>query len=532
MLRAVYVRGRRGRDLRYRRPQRRRQDDHGRDPAGPAPPRRRRGRGARLRPRRASAAGCGRWSARSCRPRRCPTGCASARRCGCSRGWPAPRSTGASSPPTWRLDDRAGHAVRQPLGRPAPAAVPGAAMVNEPRLVFLDELTQGLDPAARRETWQLIEQARDARHDGRPRHPRHGGGRAAVRPRRRRCTTGGSSPAGGRSSSRPRPGTVRVRFSSPSAAVGLEGLARMPGVGEIGYDGATADVTRRSAWRSSRSPASSPAASSRRRLHRDPSLPRRRRRLATEWRPSMTRAAALIATETRLLARDWTVLVFAFVFPPFVMLILAGVFGTQPNAASGTAARRLLRRRLDRRAGDRARARRPPGRARLLPRARRAAPTRGVRVSPAAVVGAQAVVTCGAGRSSARRSCSLLAAARPTASRTSCTPRPTVVGLAAGTVTLVLLGIAVGLAAPRARARRRRSGCWPSSRCTCSAAAGRPRGHDRGDARDQQRAAVGDPGDRRPMARASRDSAPSSPRSAPGQPRPSPRSAAGPAGMT
>jgi hypothetical protein len=42
----------------------------------------------------------------------------------------------------------------------------------------------------------------------------------------------------------------------------------------------------------------------------------------------MSRLAALAATETRLLARDWTVLAFAFVFPPFVMLILAGVFGT------------------------------------------------------------------------------------------------------------------------------------------------------------------------------------------------------------
>ena len=35
------------------------------------------------------------------------------------------------------------------------------ALVNRPRLVFLDELTQGLDPAARRDTWALVEQARD-----------------------------------------------------------------------------------------------------------------------------------------------------------------------------------------------------------------------------------------------------------------------------------------------------------------------------------------------------------------------------------
>ena len=33
-----------------------------------------------------------------------------------------------------------------------------------------------------------------------------------------------------------------MRFSSPTAA-GLEGLARVPGVAEIGYDGATVDVT-------------------------------------------------------------------------------------------------------------------------------------------------------------------------------------------------------------------------------------------------------------------------------------------------
>lgn len=36
------------------------------------------------------------------------------------------------------------------------------AVVNAPRLVFLDEMTTGLDPMARRETWGLIQRIRDA----------------------------------------------------------------------------------------------------------------------------------------------------------------------------------------------------------------------------------------------------------------------------------------------------------------------------------------------------------------------------------
>lgn len=36
------------------------------------------------------------------------------------------------------------------------------ALLNQPRLVILDELTQGLDPAARREVWASVAQLRDA----------------------------------------------------------------------------------------------------------------------------------------------------------------------------------------------------------------------------------------------------------------------------------------------------------------------------------------------------------------------------------
>ena len=35
------------------------------------------------------------------------------------------------------------------------------ALIGRPRLAFLDEMTTGLDPQARRDTWELIEQIRD-----------------------------------------------------------------------------------------------------------------------------------------------------------------------------------------------------------------------------------------------------------------------------------------------------------------------------------------------------------------------------------
>jgi len=115
------------------------------------------------------------------------------------------------------------------------------AMINRPRVLFLDELTQGLDPVARREAWQLIEQARDhgttavlVTHD--MEEAERLCDRVAVLHDGRLVTC--ARPVEIASSV----GTVRLRFSSPGAA-GLERLGRVPGVTSIGYDGATADIT-------------------------------------------------------------------------------------------------------------------------------------------------------------------------------------------------------------------------------------------------------------------------------------------------
>jgi ABC-2 type transport system permease protein len=165
----------------------------------------------------------------------------------------------------------------------------------------------------------------------------------------------------------------------------------------------------------------------------------------------MTRLVALAAAETRLLVRDWTVLVFAFVFPPFVMLILAGVFGNQPD--EGYAMQRPDDYYVVASIGIPVIALALVG----LPVALASYRERGILrrfeafgISTAKVVLAQAAVTCGLVVLGAAV---VLAVAAPTYGIPHVMhPWQTLIGLAAGTLTLVLLGVAIGLAAPTARA--------------------------------------------------------------------------------
>jgi ABC-2 type transport system ATP-binding protein len=56
----------------------------------------------------------------------------------------------------WRLDELRGQPFESLSGGQRQRLFIALAFVNSPEVVFLDELTQGLDPQARRATWELI----------------------------------------------------------------------------------------------------------------------------------------------------------------------------------------------------------------------------------------------------------------------------------------------------------------------------------------------------------------------------------------
>lgn len=165
----------------------------------------------------------------------------------------------------------------------------------------------------------------------------------------------------------------------------------------------------------------------------------------------MTSLLALTPTELRLLTRDWTVLVFAFLFPPLVMLILAGVFGT--HATVGFSWQNPQHYYVAASAGVPVIALTLVGLPVTLASYRESGVLRRLEafgVTPAQTIAAQALVTAclviiavGA----------VLVAAVPTDGIPHVAhPAQVLLGLGAGTLTLTLVGVAVGLAAPTARA--------------------------------------------------------------------------------
>lgn len=165
----------------------------------------------------------------------------------------------------------------------------------------------------------------------------------------------------------------------------------------------------------------------------------------------MTALAALTPIELRLLVRDWTVLVFAFVFPPLVMLILAGVFGT--HATVGFGWKNPEHYYVAASLGIPVIAIALVGLPVTLASYRERGVLRrleAVGVTPAEVIGMQAIVTVGL---IVVGLVAVLAVAAPTYGIPHVVhPAQAIVGLVAGTFTLVRIGIALGLAAPSARA--------------------------------------------------------------------------------
>lgn len=165
----------------------------------------------------------------------------------------------------------------------------------------------------------------------------------------------------------------------------------------------------------------------------------------------MTRVLTLTQAELRLLARDWTVLVFTFASPPLVMLILAGVFGTEPTV--GFFWQNPQRYYVAASVGVPLIALAMIG----LPVTLASYRERGVLrrmeafgVTSAEVVVAQAIVMLLLMAAAVLAVLAIAAATYgiPDVAR----PAQLIVGLAGGAMMLILVGVALGLAAPSARA--------------------------------------------------------------------------------
>ena len=105
--------------------------------------------------------GCAGRSACSCSRRSSRRTSRSGRRSTCTPPSTSGRGTGASCSREWGLAHRRDARFGRLSGGERQRLFIALALVGDPKVAFLDELTTGLDPQARRDTWDLIRQVRD-----------------------------------------------------------------------------------------------------------------------------------------------------------------------------------------------------------------------------------------------------------------------------------------------------------------------------------------------------------------------------------
>lgn len=223
------------------------------------------------------------------------------------------------------------------------------ALLNRPRLVILDELTQGLDPAARRSVWAAVRQLRGGGTTGLlVTHEMHEAealcDRIVVMRAGQVIDSGTPAELVARHARR---ATVSFSWPDPPASL-LAEIGRLDGVRDLRRTGAGHRGRRPAHHRlRRRRPAAARIGTRRpgrararpRRCHAQPARARdgRRRGRPGTWRTggrtAMSTMGRLIRAELRLMARDPLVLTFVVAFPIVTMLIIGGAFGTAPDPA-------------------------------------------------------------------------------------------------------------------------------------------------------------------------------------------------------
>jgi len=141
----------------------------------------------------------------------------------------------------WGLEPISGRAFGKLSGGQRQRLLIALALINDPRVVFLDEMTTGLDPAARRATWDLIREVRN--HGCTIVLVTHLMEEAEKLCDRVAIVDAGRIVAAGTPQGliAAEPAGVRVMFSAPATA-DLDFLSAIPNVTAVRRDGAAVEV--------------------------------------------------------------------------------------------------------------------------------------------------------------------------------------------------------------------------------------------------------------------------------------------------